>query len=79
MVITSQEQMVGKLTNQEIPYTVIPRDEGGVILEAGRFGYFFNKHDRISGGYIFQCIDYRCDWLEWGQLLGFTLRFEGDE
>jgi hypothetical protein len=79
MVIAGIEQIIDKLTNLQISYTMIPRDEGGVILEVGRFGYFFNKRGRVSGGYILQCMDYRYDWLEWGQLMGSTLRFEDDE
>jgi hypothetical protein len=62
MAITNLGQMVDKLTIQEIAYIVIPRDEGGVILEVGRFGFVFSKQNRVSGGYIFECVDCRRDW-----------------
>ncbi len=77
MAITSLEQLVAKLTKEGIPHVEIPRDHGGAILETGRFGYMVDKHNKIGGGYILNCIDDRRDWQEWGRLLERKMRFEG--
>jgi len=58
---------------------MIPRDNGGVILEAGRFGYMVDKHGKIGGGYVLHCSDDCRDWLEWGRFLERELRLEGTE
>jgi hypothetical protein len=70
MAITTLEQLVAKLSKEGIFHVVIPRDNGGVILEAGRFGYLVDKHGKIGGGYVLHCADDCRDWLEWGAILG---------